>query len=318
MRIRGLVALLLAGLAACGGEAPAPSSTNAADADARPVVVTTFAPTACFARRIAGDAIDVRCPVPEGEDPIFWQPSREVLERYRAADLVIVNGAQYEKWVATASLPSSRVIDTADGFRGAWLVHPGAVTHSHGPAGAHTHEGIDGHTWLDPVQAQAQAEVIARAFQSRFPEHASEFAAGLRALDAALADLDARWTSLAPRLRARRVLASHPAYDYVARRYGFALTNVLLAPEDRWDGSTATLVSDALAQAEPAGAPALLLWESAPRPEVVDALRTRLGVTSVVVTPAENPSPAELTGDKDVLDLLSQNLDRLDAALGDG
>ena len=249
----------------------------------RPVVLTTFRPTADFARRIAGDLVDVRCPVPEDEDPIFWQPSRDVLEQYRAADLVIVNGAEYEKWVATASLPASRVVDTAAGFRDAWLVHAGSVTHSHGGAGAHTHEGIDGHTWLDPLLARRQAEAIASAFTRTRPEHAAAFTAGMRTLAAQLDALDARWTSLAARLRGCRVLASHPAYDYVARRYEVTIVNVLLDPDAAWDEQTAALVAEALGRADAAAdserpvdgsadpsapaphtAPALLLWESPP------------------------------------------------------
>ena len=39
-----------------------------------PVVYTTFYPTAYFTERIAGDRLKIVCPVPEGEDPIFWNP----------------------------------------------------------------------------------------------------------------------------------------------------------------------------------------------------------------------------------------------------
>ena len=49
------------------------------------------------------------------------QPSDELLAAYQRADLIVLNGAGFAKWVAGASLPPSRVVDTAASA-------PGAIT----------------------------------------------------------------------------------------------------------------------------------------------------------------------------------------------
>ena len=43
-------------------------------------------------------------------------------------------------------------------FSDEFLVVKG-VTHSHGAGGAHTHDGVDGHTWMDPILADAPIEI---------------------------------------------------------------------------------------------------------------------------------------------------------------
>jgi zinc transport system substrate-binding protein len=274
--------LLLSCLAAgCGGEPAGPAPVELEGA-----VYTTFHPTTWMAERISGGLVPVVCPLPPGEDPIFWQPDREALERYARARLVVVIGAGLERWVATASLPPSRVVDSAAGFRGDWLEHEGATTHSHGTSGAHTHTGLDGHTWLDPVLALAQSRAILGAMRSAFPAHADAFRANHAEVDAELEVLHAELADLAPRLRAANLIASHPAYQYLARRYELEIVNLDLDPEAPLDADAIA----ALQAARRADAPNLLLWESEPAPETAAAVPE--GIASVLVSPAENPDPA--------------------------
>src|SRR5690606_3832299 len=153
-----------------------------------------------------------------GADPIFWQPSREAIASYQKAGAIILNGAEFEKWAITAALPRSRVIVSAADIPGG-LVTFKSTTHSHGAGGEHTHEGIDGHTWLDPHAAMAQAEAIRDGLSRLFPEHTEDFARGFEELRRDLDDLDARLTELTGRLDGVQLFASHPAYNYLARRY---------------------------------------------------------------------------------------------------
>lgn len=274
-----------------------------------PYVVTTFYPTTYFAQRIAGDRVEVVCPLPDGADPIFWHPSRDVLAQYQGARLVIVNGADFERWLPTVSLPQSRVVDTAAGFKERFLKFQTA-THSHGAGGTHTHEGIDGHTWVDPQNAKMQAKALADALARAFPAHASAFATGLAALQADLDALAARAAEVTPLLAGVKLLASHPAYDYLAARHGWTLHNLDLDPD-------AALSADDLAAIEKAKGDAsrcVLLWEGSPGPATTQQLDS-LGVASVLFSPAENVSPADLAAGQDYLAIMRGNFDRLVAAL---
>lgn len=273
---------------------------------AKPVVMTTFHPTTCFVRRIAKDRVTVSCPLPQDADAAFWNPPREVIARFQAADLVIVNGADLEKWIATASLRSSRLVDVSKPFADSFLRIENAVTHSHGAAGEHSHEGIDGHTWLDPENARIQAKEILRALDRRFADDAAaraEFAMNHAALDAELAALDAGFRGLGKQ-KGGALYASHPAYNYLARRYGWKVINLDLDPgEMPGDEKIAAL---RFGLSERPGK--YLLWEAEPLPEIAARMKSELGLESIVVDPGENPSAKDLESGLDYLAIQRRNL----------
>ena len=300
------------------------------------VVQTTFYPTQYFAERIAGGLVPVGSPLPESEDPIFWRPDAEAMAKFQNAKLVITNGAEFEKWVAGAALPRGRTVESLtdeelDAAGGPITME--STTHSHGPAGEHTHEGVDGHTWVSPRLAVLQARRIAEAMSTAWPEHEAAFAENLVLLEEDLDMLAASLRDLTPLLGTHRVLASHPAYNYLAREMGWDVHNLDLDPEDADTQAVVDAVHDALhhhgehhedhedheheADHEHGHGdePVILLWEGEPRPAIVEALQAELGVTSVLFSPAETaPQPRDGAGD--YMDVMRANLDRLRAAVG--
>jgi len=301
-------------LAACSSEAP----SGAAPAAPAQTIYTTFYPTTYFAERIAPDTFEVVCPLPDGADPIFWQPSREAIASYQKAGAIILNGAEFEKWAITAALPRSRVIDSAADIPGGFITFQ-TTTHSHGAGGEHTHEGIDGHTWLDPHAAVAQAEAIAGGLSRLFPDHADDFARGFDDLRRDLQDLDARFRELTPALEGVQLLASHPAYNYLARRYGWEIINFDLDPEAPIAAETWNELSDAV---DPEARRRIMLWESEPLADNRRPLggpgSVHLRVTSVLFSPCETLESARIEAGEDYLTVMHANADRLEAAAAEG
>jgi zinc transport system substrate-binding protein len=292
----------------------APSAAKASAATDHDQIITTFYPTEYFASRISGGLIRVSCPVPADADPIFWKPSDADIARYQHADMIIINGAEYEKWVASASLPLTHIVDTAHPFDAQFLRFQG-VTHSHGAAGAHTHTGVDGHTWMDPVQATTQAKEILSAMTRKWPEHERAFAANYAALEADLAKLDQRWQRLAPALKAARLYASHPAYGYPARRYGCTIANVTLPPDEPASEATWAELAAAVAKEPPsASGPRVMLFESTPLDATVQQLAAKHQMAAVVFSPCETLDPADRAKGEDFLSVMNANLDHLEHA----
>lgn len=286
------VCLVLAG---CGK----PHAPNSANLRGNDTIATTFYPTTYFAQRIAGDLVEVVCPLPDEEDPIFWKPGAEALASYQSAGLVVLNGAGFEKWVETASLPRSRTVNTCLSFADSHLRYEDAVTHRHGPQGEHSHEGIDGHTWLDPQLAISQCEALVGAMQARWPEHSAAFGANYQSLKA---DLDA----LHQRLKALSLpplLASHPAYNYIARSYGWNIDNLDLDPEAMPSEAQLEDISERL-QKRPVKH---LLWEGAPTDAIAAKLASDHGLQSVLVSPCETPPDGG-----DYIAVMNANIDRLE------
>ena len=275
-----------------------------------PVVYTTFYPTAFLTERIAGDRLKVVCPVPEGEDPIFWNPSRETLAEYQQADLIVVNGAEFEKWVAHVSLPASRIVDSAAGLPEGFLEFE-ATQHRHGVGGEHTHEGIDGHTWVDPMAARYQVGRIAEALEKRWPEHEREFRQAAAGLQEELVALHSRMSGLEPRVKLATLFASHPAYDYLARRMGWTVLSFDLDPEVVPDEEQLKEIEAKLE----GGGKHFLLWEGEPLAETVELLKERFGIASVFFSPVELLDPELEEKGEDYLSIMNANIDRLAEAL---
>jgi zinc transport system substrate-binding protein len=313
--MRRVFAALLLSLAvsACGeAEKTAPAAPRTGRTV--PEVWTTFYPTTYLTERIAGrlggDLVKVVCPLPKDADPAFWQPDAAALEGYQKADLVVVNGAHFEAWVETASLPTSRVVDTALGFAKRWIKLEGSATHSHGPGPAHTHAGIDGHTWVDPMNAKEQGDAIRRALVRMLPAQTAAIDANFAALAKDLDALDAAFRGLGKLPEGRSLYASHPAWNYLAARYGWPIVGLHLDPES---APSDTEVADVKArlQAKPG---THLLWEDTPLPATVERFQKELGLASLVVPPCESESPEDRAAGRDWLVRMRENVETLRAA----
>ena len=295
-----LLVALIPFLGACSerkkaATAPAASSTLK--------VMATFHPGAYFAKRITGAHAEVSCPLPKDADAAFWEPSPEVLAQYQKADLIVVNGANFEHWTQTATLPDTRVVVMADAFKNDWIVIKNAVTHSHGPAGAHSHTGVNGHTWPDPINAIAQENAVRDALIARDPVHKADYIANARALEKDLLEIDARLKALPVKAT---LLASHPSYSYIAKRYGWKLVEFGLEPDVAPDAKQIEEIKKARAEHPDAK---IMLWEDEPCAEA-KKLMADTGLETVVFDPCEQPPEKG-----DYLSVMRDNLARLEAAL---
>ena len=275
-----------------------------AESRAAPTVYVVNYPLQYFAERIGAEQVRVVFPAPADEDPAFWKPDVSIIAAFQAADLIVVNGAAYAKWLKTASLPKSKIVNTSVGFKADYIEARDAATHSHGPGGEHSHSGVAFTTWLDMRQAAQQAEALRTALSRLLPQQKIGFAQRYADLERDLLALDQRLDAIAGKQRAQPLLASHPVYQYLARRYGLNVQSVLWEPDvmpdaEQWRALQGILQTHAAAW---------MLWESAPLPATVDKLQT-LGVKSLVFDPCGN-TPAQ----GDFLSVMQQNVKHLEQA----
>ena len=287
----------------CGGESDDTSHESVVGDDSKLMVVAVNYPLAYMAERIGGDLVRVDYPVPDGIDPAFWQPMPEDIGRIQAADVILLNGAGYAKWTAVATLPASRIIVTSAGVEEQYLVVEGNVSHTHGPEGDHSHGEVAFTTWLDPTIAIVQATAIAEAIMAIRPAERDEIQSNLARL---IVDLEALDRELADAFGGsnRVLLASHPVYQYLARRYDLQLSSVHLEPdeapsEQEW--------SDLERLRGRSGAEAML-WEAEPLPQTRERL-AGMGLRLAVFDPAGN-RPA--TGD--YLSMMRSNIANLETS----
>jgi len=301
---------LVLGLIACGsgGETEAssasdgPASRPAADTIA--ITVSNF-PLAYFTERIGGDHVEVTFPAEGDGDPAFWEPSIEAIQAMNNAELIVFNGATYEKWAPTVSIPARRVINTAKTFENEWLELEKEITHSHGPGGEHSHTGIQFTTWLKPDFAITQAEGIRDALIKARPDQESSFQEGFASLEADLRKIDERFADAFRGHEDQPLVASHPVYGYLEQEYNLNLESVHWEP----DSQPTTEMWDELREVLTTHAATLMVWEGEPLPAVEQEL-LEIGIRSVVFDPAGNTPE-----NGDFVETMLENAERIKAVL---
>ena len=261
-------------------------------------------PLQYFAERIGGDYVDVIFPAPADIDPAFWTPGREVIRQYQKADLILQNGADYAKWIGKVTLPKSKLVDTSWSFKSEYIPLEDAITHTHGPTGEHAHSDVAFTTWLDPLLSAKQADSIKEAFIKLLPGQKDTFVRNYESLKNDLEDLDDKIEKIVSINSEIPLLASHPVYQYLARRYNLNLKSVHWEPDED-PGLDQLKELDIILEEHTTG---WMIWEGEPKGKTKALLRER-GIQSLVFNPAAN------TPDNgDYLEVMNKNADNLKGA----
>ena len=261
-------------------------------------------PLKYFAERIGGEHVKVVFPAPSDVDPAYWMPEIKIISAYQQADLILLNGADYAKWIDKVSLPRSKMVNTSKKFRDQYIRSEVAVTHSHGPQGEHAHEDVSFTTWLDFWLAALQAEAIADALIRKKSDSRQFFEKNLGLLKRDLLTLDSALRESVRKSPTQALLASHPVYDYLSRRYDLNLKSVHWEP-DEMPNTEQWIELQKLLQKY---APKWIIWEGTPKKETVERLKS-LGINSLVFDPCGN-----LPQEGDFLQVMHQNVENLKVA----
>ena len=261
-------------------------------------------PLKYFAERIGGEHVKVVFPAPATVDPAYWMPEIKTISAYQQADLILLNGAGYAKWIYQVSLPQSKLVNTSAKFEEQYIRVKGAVSHSHGPGGQHAHEGVAFTTWIDFNLAAGQAKAIAVAFGRRRPQLKNTFEKKFADLKKDLLALDQSIKAIVSKNRNQPLIASHPVYDYFARRYGLNINSVHWEP-DEIPSREQWMELQNMLKHHPTQ---WMIWEGTPLKEPVERLKS-LGINSLVYDPCGN-TPQE----GDFLKIMHQNVENLQRA----
>jgi len=300
-------AALVLFVAACGvSDSKDQQSSQTAAPATKPAVFVVNYPLQYFAERIGGEFIDVVFPAPTDVDPAFWMPDPVTVTEYQKGALILLNGAAYAKWIERVSLPGHKLVNTSDAFKDRFLTMEHVTTHAHGPGGEHAHAGTAFTTWIDFSQAAWQAQAIKTAFVKAALGPEDKLTANFESLVSDLRALDEAITSLTQGHSDLPLVASHPVYDYFARRYHLNLKSVMWepdsAPANRDWAALLELVRDHPAR--------WMIWEGEPLPETVARLE-ELGILSVVFDPCGNRPDQG-----DWLTVMKDNVTRLQPVFG--
>jgi zinc transport system substrate-binding protein len=246
-------------------------------------VISVNYPLHYFAQRIGGEFVDAKFPVPADVDPAYWEPLAEGIILYQEADLILLNGAGYAKWIEKVSLPPSKMINTSLPFKDNYIELSEGLTHSHGPGGEHEHKGFAFTTWLNFNNAIIQAQEIYKALSDLFPSSEETFKSNFHSVKDELADLNQKMITIATKFEGRTLFASHPVYQHLADAYNLNIISFHWEPDAmpddfEWDRF------HSLAKVNPS---TTMIWEDEPLPEVKQKIIDS-GIKVVVFNPCGN------------------------------
>jgi zinc/manganese transport system substrate-binding protein len=207
---RALAAVALtAVLAGCtGSDEPGGPATSSGDPDACPGevvdVVVSVGQWSDVARRLGGDCADVTTIVASGAvDPHDFDPGTADLAAFSDADVVVLNGGDYDHWAedAVATLDSRPVVINAYDAAG---------------------DDGDPHVWHSPDVVEAVAAVVTGALLSASPDAGEYFLARAEDFEAELATYRAAVADLRTAAAGRSYAATETVYDRMAAAVGLA------------------------------------------------------------------------------------------------
>jgi zinc transport system substrate-binding protein len=181
-------------------------------------VIGSFYPLYEFASRVAGDRAEVSSLVPAGIEPHDWEPTAEDISRGRSADVLVINGAGFERW--TNDIKAKVIANTSEEIEFDYKEEKETGDDEHEHEGGAAVVGVNPHIWLDPMLAKHQIDKIRNVMARSDPtnadycnQNADRFSAELDSLDAfirsELADCDKS-----------DFIAFHDAFIYFSERYG--------------------------------------------------------------------------------------------------
>jgi len=163
-----------------------------------------------IARQIGGERISIASIMTNpDQDPHLFETTPGIVRQLAGAQVVILNGANYDPWMekllAAAPRPGRTVI------RAAQLVG--------------RNPGDNPHLWYDPATMPAVANAFADTLTKADSAHASDYATRLKKTLASLERINQRVAQLKAKYAGAPVTATEPVFGPMAEALGLAMRN---------------------------------------------------------------------------------------------
>jgi zinc/manganese transport system substrate-binding protein len=202
MKIRACGAVLL--LVAATGLTPAPAAED-------PITVVAAENFyGDIAAQIGGDRVStISILNSPNQDPHLFEISPSVVRQIAAAQVVIYNGADYDRWIekilTVTPKPGRVVVNVAD------LVHK--------------KPGDNPHLWYDPATMPALAHALAASLSAVDPARSDDFGKRLKGFVASLQPMNDKIVEIRGKYSGVPVTATEPVFGYMAAALKLTMLN---------------------------------------------------------------------------------------------
>lgn len=290
--------------------------TSTAAISAQPLkVVASFSIIGDFAKNVGGDRIELTTLVGPDGDAHVYEPSPADAVTMSKADVVLVNGLQYEGFLqrlVDASATKASIVELTNGIDPLDM----AVGHEHEGNGAavnHHQGGLDPHAFQSVANAKVYVGNVAGAFCAADAAGCETYKANAARYTAALSEAEAFIKASVEAIPAdkRTIITSHDAFGYFENAYGLTF----LAPEGISTEAEASAadVAALIRQVREEKASAIFV-ENITNPRLIEQIATETGVTvggtlfSDALSKAGGPAPT-------YIDMMKNNIGTIKGAI---
>ena len=269
-------------------------------------VVASFYPLYELAGQIGGPHLDVANITPGGAEPHDYEPTPRDMAALYKARLFLFNGNGLDAWGERIQPDLARqgveVLKISD--------HLDSLKQASPDAGAAA--PYDPHFWLDPMNMEKEADLIADALIRIDPAHQADYGRNRDAVKARLAGLDGEYQAGLADCRSREIVVSHNAFSYLAARYRLRVISISgLNPDEEPSpqrmAEIVRLVRDRHVTH--------IFFETLVSPKLAGTIASETGAASLELNPIEGLTDREIAEGKNYISIMQENLAHLRVAL---
>ena len=274
--------------------------------------------------KAVGELFDVETIMPPGADPHVFQASAKQVDRIMKADLLVVNGADFEEGLLD-------VIEGAesDGVKVFEAMNSVEPLEDHDEEGhddhdkhedhdehGHDHGGVDPHFFTDPGRMAQVVNQLSDFLVLNFPEIDEEdLVSHMADYSEKLEDLDGEvMQTLSSIPESSRVLiTNHEVFAYFAESYGFEILGTIIPSPSTLSNASAKDLADLTEKMKAEGVQAVFV-DASSSDSLADALAGEVDGVEVVTLFSESLGPEDSAGST-YIDMVRTNSELIANAL---
>lgn len=301
-------------LAGCAGQNM--QTAQSQGTQEKKTIYATFFPVADLTRRIVGDKMNVETIIQGNQEPHDFELKAQDMAKMTKADLFVYNGAGMEAFIPDLKKTVGADDKFLDLSQGVTLLKKDQTDddHDQGARGDHEHadpqnlDGVNPHTWLSIKNAMEALDTIYQKVSAIDPENASYYKENYDKSLAEFSALDKKFEETISSVPAdkRYFVASHAAFNYLARDYGMKQVAVTgISPEDEPSAAQLATISDFVKK----HSISTIFFEGKATPKVAETLARTTGTKTSTLYTMESLTEEEQN--MGYLQLMEKNLENL-------
>ncbi|MDX4061582.1 zinc ABC transporter substrate-binding protein [Aliarcobacter skirrowii] len=233
----------------------------------KPQLMVNILPQKYFVEKIVKDKFDINVMVKPGSSPHNFEPKPSQMKALNSSKAYFLVGDPSElAWINRfkENTKNTLFVDTTIGIEKIAMVahthhedehedeenhddhaHDGESEHKEHQDHEHGADGLDPHTWLDPISVKVQAKNIYEAMVKIDSKNSDFYKSNYEAFVKELDDLDENIRDILKDFKGRAFMVFHPSWGYFAHRYEIEQISIEIEGKEPKPNDLVKLVEEA-------------------------------------------------------------------------